>query len=52
MSVSGPVSASIGATGQLSLGFSGLASGTRYTGAVAYSGVAGMSSTLLKVNTP
>ena len=53
MSVTAPASASIGATGQISLGFAGLTAGTRYTGAVSYSGSSGMPSpTLLRITTP
>jgi subtilisin family serine protease len=52
MAVTAPDTASIGGSGQVSLGFSGLASGTRYTGAVTYSGESGMPTTLVKVTTP
>jgi hypothetical protein len=53
LSVTAPASASIGVSGQISLGFSGLAAGTRYTGAVSYSGSNGMPNpTLLRVTTP
>lgn len=52
MAVTAPGAASIGGSGQVSLDFSGLASGTRYTGAVTYSGSSGMPTTLVKVTTP
>ena len=53
MSVTAPASASIGATGQVSLGFTGLNPGTRYTGAVSYAGSSGLPSpTLLRITTP
>ena len=42
MSVAAPASATTGATGSIGLTFSGLTSGTRYLGSVAYGGAAGM----------
>jgi subtilisin family serine protease len=42
MTLSAPSSATIGATGTISLSFSGLTAGTKYLGSVAYSGAAGM----------
>ena len=52
MAVTAPDAASIGGSGQVGLGFSGLAAGTRYTGAVTYSGSGGMPTTLVKITTP
>jgi subtilisin family serine protease len=42
MTVAAPASATLGATGTITLGFSGLTAGTKYLGSVAYSGVAGL----------
>jgi subtilisin family serine protease len=42
MSVAAPASATTGATGSIGLTFSGLATGTKYLGSVAYGGAAGM----------
>jgi hypothetical protein len=42
MTVSAPASATTGASGTITLGFSGLTSGTKYLGSVAYGGAAGM----------
>jgi len=42
MTVTAPPSATLGATGTINLSFSGLASGTKYLGSVAYSGIAGL----------
>jgi hypothetical protein len=42
MTVSGPSSATSGTVGTINLTFSGLVSGTKYLGSVAYSGVAGL----------
>ena len=42
MTVTAPPSATLGATGTINLSFSGLASGTKYLGSVAYSGATGM----------
>ena len=42
MSVSAPASATTGTTGNITLGFSGLAAGTRYLGSVAYGGASGL----------
>lgn len=42
MTVSAPASASIGASGAISLSFSGLSAGTKYLGSVAYSGTIGL----------
>jgi len=53
MTVSAPASATIGATGAINLTFSGLASGTRYLGSVAYSGAAGLPNpTIVRVDVP
>ncbi len=53
MTVSAPATASIGATGAINLTFSGLASGTKYLGSVAYSGIAGLPDpTIVRVDTP
>jgi hypothetical protein len=53
MTVTAPASATLGATGSISLAFSGLAPATRYLGSVVYSGVAGMPDpTIVRVNTP
>jgi hypothetical protein len=41
MTVSAPANAVVGATGSIGLTFSGLASGVKYLGSVAYSGTAG-----------
>jgi hypothetical protein len=42
MTVTAPASAVLGESGNITLGFSGLASGTKYLGSVAYSGATGM----------
>ncbi len=42
MTVSAPALASTGTTGAITLGFSGLTSGTKYLGSVAYAGAAGL----------
>lgn len=42
MAVSAPAAATIGATGSITLSFSGLTPGVRYLGSVAYGGSAGM----------
>ncbi len=42
MTVSAPVSATLGGTGTINLSFSGLTAGTKYLGSVAYGGAAGM----------
>ena len=42
MSVTAPASATIGATGAISITASGLTAGTKYLGSVAYSGIAGL----------
>ena len=42
MTVSAPAAATIGGTGTINLTFSGLASGTKYLGSVAYSGATGL----------
>jgi subtilisin family serine protease len=53
MTISAPASATLGATGSIGLTFSGLASGTRYLGSVAYSGIAGLPNpTIVRVDTP
>jgi hypothetical protein len=53
MSVDAPTTATTGATGTITLTFSGLAAATRYLGSVAYSGIAGLPNpTIVVVNTP
>jgi subtilisin family serine protease len=53
MTVAAPASATLGATGTITLSFSGLAPATRYLGSVAYSGAAGMPNpTIVRVDTP
>lgn len=53
MTVTAPASATTGATGVITLTFSGLAPGTRYLGSVAYSGIAGLPDpTIVSVTTP
>ena len=53
MTVNAPTSATIGATGNIQLQFSGLAPATKYLGSVAYSGVAGLPNpTIVRVDTP
>jgi hypothetical protein len=42
MTVTAPATATIGATGNIGLNFTGLTSGTKYLGSVAYSGATGM----------
>jgi subtilisin family serine protease len=42
MTVSGPTTAVIGATGAITLGFSGLTPGVKYLGSVAYAGTSGL----------
>jgi hypothetical protein len=42
MTVTAPASATTGTTGTIALGFSGLSSGVKYLGSVAYGGAAGM----------
>jgi hypothetical protein len=53
MTVSAPTSATTGATGTITLTFTGLAPATRYLGSVAYSGASGMPNpTIVRVDTP
>ncbi len=53
MTVTAPSAATTGGKGTITLGFSGLAAGTKYLGSVAYGGVAGMPSpTIVRVDTP
>ncbi|MCG3171265.1 MAG: hypothetical protein CALGDGBN_02865 [Pseudomonadales bacterium] len=53
MTVTAPASAATGATGTVNLVFTGLAPATKYLGAVAYSGAAGMPNpTIVRVDTP
>ena len=53
MTVSAPAAAVLGTSGTINLGFSGLSSGTKYLGSVAYGGVAGMPNpTIVRVDTP
>ena len=42
MTVTAPAGATLGQTGAINLSFSGLTSGTKYLGSIAYSGVTGM----------
>jgi subtilisin family serine protease len=51
MAVSAPASAVIGTTGAINLTFSGLASGKKYLGAVAYNGLP-VNPTIVRVDTP
>jgi len=51
MSVTAPASATIGTTGTISLGFSGLTAGTKYLGSVAYGGATSMPNpTIITIN--
>ena len=53
MGVTAPSSATIGATGNIGLTFSGLAPAKKYLGSVAYGGVAGLPNpTIVRVDTP
>ena len=53
MAVSAPASATVGATGEINLSFSGLAPGTKYLGSVVYGGAAGMPApTIVRVDNP
>jgi hypothetical protein len=53
MAVTAPASATIGATGTISLSFSGLSAGTKYLGSIVYSGAAGMPNpTIVRVDVP
>ncbi|HEV8312045.1 MAG TPA: S8 family peptidase, partial [Burkholderiaceae bacterium] len=53
MSLSAPTTAAIGATGTVTLTFSGLSSGTKYLGSVVYGGAIGMPNpTIVRVDTP
>jgi hypothetical protein len=53
MTVSAPASATLGTTGTVELGYSDLATGTRYLGSVAYSGAVGMPApTIVSIRTP
>jgi hypothetical protein len=53
MTVSAPASATTGSTGSISLGFGGLAAGTKYLGAVAYGGSGGLPNpTIIRVDMP
>jgi len=53
MTVSAPAAAVTGATGTISLSFSGLTSGLKYLGSVAYGGVAGLPApTIVRVDAP
>jgi Subtilase family/Fibronectin type-III domain/Peptidase inhibitor I9/PA domain len=53
MSVSAPTSATTGASAAINLSFSGLTSGTKYLGSVAYDGTAGLPSpTIVRVDAP
>jgi hypothetical protein len=51
MTVSAPAAATIGGTGVINLSFSGLTTGTRYLGSVAYGGATGMPSpTIVRID--
>ncbi|MDQ3026975.1 MAG: S8 family serine peptidase [Pseudomonadota bacterium] len=50
MTVSFPATATIGTTGAIGLTFSGLTSGTKYMGSVAYTGSSGLPVTLVRVD--
>ena len=53
MTVTAPSSVTMGTTGAINLSFSALAAGTKYLGAVAYSGAAGMPApTIVRVDSP
>lgn len=53
MSVTAPAAATLGGTGAITLGFSGLTAGTKYLGSVAYAGTAGLPNpTIVRVDTP
>ncbi len=53
MTVTAPASATTGATGTISLTFSGLTAGTKYLGSVAYGGAAGLPNpTIVRVDAP
>jgi hypothetical protein len=52
MTVSAPATATTGATGTVSLGFTGLAAATRYLGAINYSGSTGLPTTIVRIDTP
>ena len=53
MTVSAPASATIGTIGNINLTFTGLVSGIKYLGSVAYSGVAGLPNpTIVRVDAP
>lgn len=53
MTVTAPTTATTGATGNIDLAFTGLASGTKYLGSVAYSGTSGMPNpTIVRVDVP
>ena len=53
MTVSAPASATTGATGTISLSFSGLSPATKYLGSVAYGGSTNLPNpTIVRVDTP
>jgi hypothetical protein len=53
MSISAPSAATLGATAPINLTFTGLASGTKYLGSVAYSGISGLPNpTIVRVDVP
>ena len=53
MTVAAPTAATTGATGTISLTFSGLTPATKYLGSVAYSGIDGLPNpTIVRVDTP
>jgi hypothetical protein len=53
MTVTAPAAATTGATGTVSLTFSGLSAATKYLGSVAYSGASGLPNpTIVRVDTP
>jgi hypothetical protein len=53
LAVSGPAAATLGTSGAINLTFSGLASGTRFLGSIAYSGSTGLpNATIVRVDAP
>jgi hypothetical protein len=53
MAVTAPAAAVQGATGAINLSFSGLTSGTKYMGSVAYGGTTGLPNpTIVRIDTP
>jgi subtilisin family serine protease len=53
MTITAPASATIGATGNINLSFSGLVAGTKYLGSIVYGGASGMPNpTIVRVDVP